>query len=48
MPRLPVISWLKVVKALTKIGYKIDHQTGSHIILMYVFILITPILLTKC
>jgi len=33
MPGLPVISWLKVVKALTKIGYKIDHQTGSHIIL---------------
>ena len=33
MPGLPVISWLKVVKALTKKGYKIDHQMGSHIIL---------------
>ena len=33
MPKLPIISWLKVVKALTKMGYKIDHQTGSHIIL---------------
>jgi len=33
MPRLPAISGLKVVKALTKIGYKMDHQTGSHIIL---------------
>ena len=33
MPKLPVISGLKVIKALSKIGYKIDHQTGSHIIL---------------
>ena len=31
--RLPVISGIKVVKALSKIGYEIDHQTGSHIIL---------------
>ena len=33
MPKLPVVSGIKVVKALSKIGYEIDHQTGSHIIL---------------
>lgn len=33
MPKLPVVSGLKVVKALSKIGYELDHQTGSHIIL---------------
>ena len=33
MPKLPVLSWLEVVKALSKIGYQIDHQTGSHIIM---------------
>ncbi len=35
MPKLPVISGIKVVKSLTKIGYEIDHQTGSHIILRH-------------
>ena len=35
MPKLPVISGIKVVKALSKIGYKIDHQTGSHMILRH-------------
>ena len=33
MPKLPVISGIEVVKALSKIGYEVDHQTGSHIIL---------------
>ena len=33
MPKLPVLSYLEVLKALNKIGYNIDHQTGSHIIL---------------
>lgn len=33
MPKLPIISGLKAVKALSKIGYEIDHQTGSHLIL---------------
>ncbi len=32
-PKLPVCSGKKVVKALRKIGYEVDHQTGSHIIL---------------
>ena len=33
MPKLPVVSGIKVVKALAKIGYYVDHQTGSHVIL---------------
>ena len=32
--RLPVVSGFKVVKALGKLGFEIDHQTGSHFILM--------------
>ncbi|NIA11288.1 MAG: addiction module toxin, HicA family [Nitrospiraceae bacterium] len=35
MPKLPVLSGKDVVKVLSKIGYKIDHQTGSHIILRH-------------
>lgn len=35
MPKLPVISGIKVVKALAKIGYETDHQTGSHMILRH-------------
>jgi len=31
--KLPRISGIKIVKALAKIGYEIDHQTGSHMIL---------------
>jgi len=33
VPKLPVLSGIKVVKALAKIGYYVDHQTGSHVIL---------------
>ena len=33
--KLPVVSGRELVKALTKIGYTIDHQTGSHIILRH-------------
>lgn len=33
MPKLPVVSGMEVVKALTKIGYESDHQTGSHMII---------------
>ena len=34
MPKLPAnISGEQLVKALAKIGYQRDHQTGSHIIL---------------
>lgn len=33
MSKLPVVSGMQVVKALAKIGYGVDHQTGSHLIL---------------
>lgn len=33
MPKLPVVSGIEAVKAFSRIGYEIDHQTGSHIIL---------------
>lgn len=31
--KLPVVSGVDVVKALAKVGYELDHQTGSHMIL---------------
>jgi len=33
MSKLPVVSGLETVKALSKISYEVDHQTGSHVIL---------------
>ena len=33
MPKLPLVSGLDVVKAMKKLGYELDHQTGSHMIL---------------
>ena len=33
MPKLPIISGIQIFKALKKIGYELDHQTGSHLIL---------------
>ena len=33
MPKLPVLSGKKALKAFSKIGYELDHQTGSHMIL---------------
>ena len=33
MSKLPVLSGQELCKTLKKIGYLIDHQTGSHIIL---------------
>lgn len=33
MSHLPVVSGKALCKALTRLGYAIDHQTGSHIIL---------------
>lgn len=36
MAKLPVnMSGIDLVKVFTKMGYVIDHQTGSHIILRY-------------
>ncbi|MEK6953908.1 MAG: type II toxin-antitoxin system HicA family toxin [Candidatus Micrarchaeota archaeon] len=33
MPKLPIISGADAIKALAKLGYLLDHQTGSHLIL---------------
>jgi len=33
MSKLPVVSSVKVVKALARLGHEVDHQTGGHIIL---------------
>jgi predicted RNA binding protein YcfA (HicA-like mRNA interferase family) len=35
MSRLPVCSGTDVVKAFGHVGYAVDHQTGSHIILRH-------------
>ena len=35
MKKLPLVSGKEAVKAFCKIGYQIDHQTGSHIILRH-------------
>jgi len=35
MPKLSIISGQKLVSILAKIGYIVDHQTGSHIILRH-------------
>ena len=33
MPRLPMVRPSQVVRALEQVGFEIDHQTGSHVIL---------------
>ncbi|MGD0726801.1 MAG: type II toxin-antitoxin system HicA family toxin [Spirochaetia bacterium] len=33
MSRLPRVSGKSLVAALQKVGYELDHQTGSHMIL---------------
>lgn len=35
MPKLPLLSGQDVVKALSRLGYEQDHQTGSHMILRH-------------
>ncbi len=35
MSRLPVISCREAVAAFQKVGYEVDHQTGSHLILRH-------------
>jgi len=35
MSRLPVCSGRRAVRAFARIGYEVDHQTGSHIILRH-------------
>ena len=34
MPKLPLLSGKDVIKALSRVGYSFDHQTGSHITLV--------------
>ena len=36
MKKLQLISGREAVQALQKVGYEIDHQTGSHIILRHI------------
>ena len=33
MHELPTISGIELIKIFSKIGYEVDHQTGSHFIL---------------
>ncbi len=33
MAKLPVVSGREAVRALARVGYKLDHQRGSHLIL---------------
>ncbi len=33
MSKLPVVSCRQVVAAFQRVGYEVDHQTGSHVIL---------------
>jgi len=35
MSRLPVCSGQDAIRAFQKVGYQVDHQTGSHIILRH-------------
>ena len=35
MSRLPVCSGADAVRAFQRLGYEVDHQTGSHIILRH-------------
>jgi len=35
MSRLPACSGADAVKAFRQLGYEVDHQTGSHIILRH-------------
>ena len=35
MTKLPVVSGREAVAALKRIGYEVDHQTGSHVILRH-------------
>ena len=35
MPKLPVVSGREIIKALSRIGYEVDHQKGSHVVMRY-------------
>ena len=34
MPRLPVVSGAEAVRALQRVGWRIDRQRGSHVVLL--------------
>jgi predicted RNA binding protein YcfA (HicA-like mRNA interferase family) len=33
MPRLPMVRPRQIVRALERVDFEIDHQTGSHVVL---------------
>lgn len=33
MPRMPTVTPRQLIQALGKVGFEIDHQTGSHVVL---------------
>jgi predicted RNA binding protein YcfA (HicA-like mRNA interferase family) len=33
MGKLPVVSGIEAVRAFSHLGYEVDHQTGSHLVL---------------
>lgn len=33
MPKLPILTGKQLIKRLQKIGFVIDHQSGSHVVL---------------
>jgi len=35
VPKLPIVSGRDLIKVLGKVGYAVDHQTGSHVILRH-------------
>ena len=35
MSKLPIVSGRGAVRAFERVGYQVDHQTGSHIILRH-------------
>jgi predicted RNA binding protein YcfA (HicA-like mRNA interferase family) len=34
MPRLPVVTSREMIRVLQQAGFAIDHQTGSHVVLL--------------
>jgi predicted RNA binding protein YcfA (HicA-like mRNA interferase family) len=33
MPRLPAVTPRQLIRALQRVGFEVDHQTGSHVVL---------------
>ena len=45
--KLPAVSSEKMIKALGKVGFELDHQKGSHIVLKKTFSPFTRIVVPK-